>query len=49
MEIINLEKKKAKLSTKKQQELYQNAKNYYICKEKFEDKIIKDKKYYKLS
>ena len=48
MEIINLEKKKAKLSTKNQQELYQNAKNCYICKEKFEDKILKDKKYYKL-
>ena len=36
-----------KLSTKKQQESYENAKICYICKEKFENKYTKDKKYCK--
>ena len=30
-----------------QQQLYQNSKICYICKEKFEDKNVKDKKYCK--
>ena len=33
--------------TKEQQESYENAKICYICKEKFESKYIKDKKYCK--
>ena len=33
--------------TKEQQESYENAKICYICKEKFEGKYIKDKKYCK--
>ena len=34
--------------TKKQQELYKNVKIYYICKEKFENEYLKDKKYLKV-
>ena len=37
-----------KLSTEKQQESYVNAKICYICKEKFENKCLKDKKYRKV-
>ena len=33
-----------KLLTDQQQELYENAKICYICKEKFEDIYVKDKK-----
>ena len=43
VKIINFEKKKIKLSTKEQQESYKNAKICYICKEKFENKYLKDK------
>ena len=32
------------LLTNEQQESYENAKKCYICKEKFEEKYIKDKK-----
>ena len=32
------------LSTKEHQELYENAKICYICKEKFDNKYVKDKK-----
>ena len=45
MNIINFKKKKIKLLTKEQQESYKNAKICYICKEKFENKNVKDKKY----
>ena len=37
-----------KLLTKEQQESYENAKICYICKEKFENKYLKDKKYCKI-
>ena len=37
-----------KLLTNEQQESYENSKTCYICKEKFEDKYIKDKKYHKV-
>ena len=37
-----------KLLTKEQQESYENAKICYICKEKFENRYMKDKKYLKL-
>ena len=37
-----------KLLTKKQQESYENAKICYICKEKVENKYVKDKKYCKV-
>ena len=32
-----------KLLTKEQEEPYENTKIYYICKEKFENKSLKDK------
>ena len=34
-----------KLLTKEQQESYENTKICFICKEKFENKYLKDKKY----
>ena len=37
-----------KLSTKERQESYENAKFFYICKEKIENIYWKDKKYYKV-
>ena len=43
MEVINV--KKIKLLTNEQQNSYENAKICYICKEKFEDKYGKNKKY----
>ena len=43
MKTINL--KKMKLLIKESQESYENAKIYYICKGKFENKYLKDKKY----
>ena len=48
MKIINFKKKKMKLLTKEQQESYENAKMYYICKDIFEKKNSKIKKYSKL-
>ena len=36
------------LLTKNQQESYENAKICYVCKEKFEKKYLKDKKYRKV-
>ena len=47
--IINSEKKKRKLLTEKQRQLYENAKICYICQEKFEKKYLKDEKCYKVS
>ena len=46
--LINFKKKKMKLLTKEQQESYENAKIFYICKEKFENKYFIDKKYCKV-
>ena len=37
-----------KLLTKEQHESYKNAKIYHICKEKFENRYFKDKKYRKI-
>ena len=37
-----------KLLTKEQQESYENSKICYICKDKFENKYLKDKKYRKV-
>ena len=45
MKIMNFKKKKLKLLTKGQQESYENARICYICKEKFQNKYLKDKKY----
>ena len=47
MEKINY-KKKMKLLTKEQQESHKNSKIYYISKEKFENKYLQDKKYFKV-
>ena len=38
-----------KLITKEQYKLYENTKVCYICKEKFENKYLRDKKYRKVS
>ena len=46
MKVINFKKKK-KLLTRNQQELYGNAKFCCICKEKFENEYLKDNKYCK--
>ena len=48
MKIINFKKKKMKLLTKEHQESYENAKICNICKEKFQNKYLKDKKYCKV-
>ena len=48
MNIINFKKRKTKLLTKERQESYENAKICYICKENFENKYLKDKKYHKV-
>ena len=44
MKIFSFKKKKIKLSTKEQEESNENAKICYTCKEKFENKSLKDKK-----
>ena len=48
MKIFILKRKKMKLLSKEQQESYEKAKVYYICKEKFENKYLEDKKYRKI-
>ena len=48
MKIIDFKKKKMKLSTKEQQKIHENAKDCYICKEKFENKHLKYKRFRKL-
>ena len=48
MKIINFKKKKKKLLTKEQHELYENSKICCVCKEKFENKCLYDKKYLKV-
>ena len=44
MKVINFQKE-MKLLTKEQQEAYENEKICFICKEKFENKYLKDQKY----
>ena len=44
IKIINFKKKKTKLLKKELEESYENAKFCYICKKKFENKYLKDKK-----
>ena len=46
IKITNFKKKKMKLLTKEQQELYENVQICYICK-RIENKCVKDKKYCK--
>ena len=48
MKIIKFKNKEMKLLTNKQQESYENAKIFYICKGKFEYKHANDKKYGKV-
>ena len=48
VKIISLKKKKMKLLIKEQHKLYENAKLSYTCKEKFENKYLKNKKYHKV-
>ena len=43
-----MKKKKKNLLTKEQQKLYESVKICYVCKEKFENKYLKDKKYRKV-
>ena len=45
MKIILFKKKKLKLLIKEQQESYENANICYICREKLENKYLKDKKH----
>ena len=45
---INFRKKKIKLLTNEQQELYENAKICYIGEKRFEEKYAKDKIYRKV-
>ena len=40
--------KKMKLLAKEQWESYENTKKCYICEEKYKNKHLKDKKYYKV-
>ena len=44
MRMISFKKKTIKLLVKQQQESYKNEKICYICKEKFENKYLKNKK-----
>ena len=44
----NFKKKKVKLLSEEQKHSYENAKMCYICKENFENKYLKDKKYCKV-
>ena len=48
MKILNFKMKKMKSLTKEQQESYEYTKICYICKEKIENKYVKDKKYCKV-
>ena len=48
MRMIISKTKKMKLLTKEQQASYENLKIYDICKENFENKYLKDKKYCKV-
>ena len=48
MKIIDFEKKKMKLLPKEPQEPCENSKICDICKEKFENKYLKDKDYGKV-
>ena len=49
IKINHFKKKKVKLLKKELQESYENAKICYICKEKTENKYLKDKKYHKVT
>ena len=40
--------KKMMLLTEEQQESYENANFFYICKVKFENKCVKNKKYFQV-
>ena len=48
MKIINFEKKKTILLTKKTKGSYERAKICYICKKKFKHKYTNDKNYWKV-
>ena len=48
MKIISFKRRKTKLLAKEQQESYENAKICDICKEKFENKYLKEKMHLKL-
>ena len=45
MKTINFKNKKLSSFTKEQHELFENAKICCICKDKFQNKYFKDKKY----
>ena len=48
IKITNFKKKEMKLLTKEQQESYENAPTFYICKEKSKTKYLKDRNIVKL-
>ena len=47
MKVINFKKKVINKLTKEKKKSYNNAKICYICKEKSENKYVKEKKYHK--
>ena len=49
MKIVKFKKKKMKSLTKEQQEPYENAIICHICEEKFEDRYLKDEKYWEVT
>ena len=49
MKIIDFKKRSMKLWAKEQQQSYENAKISYICKEKFENKYLENKKHRKVT
>ena len=48
MKIVNFEKKKIKLLIKEKHESYETLKICFVCKEKFENKYLKDKSCHKV-
>ena len=48
IKIIDFKKEKMKLLTKVQQKSNENTKIFYICKQKFKNKYLEDKKYLKV-
>ena len=48
VKLINSKEKKMKLLTKEQQEPYENVEICYTCKEKIENKYLKEIKYHKV-
>ena len=48
MKIINFKTKKNEVIKKQQQQSYEKVKMHYFCKKQFDNKYVKDKKYFKV-